>query len=164
MLVKGATGVEQATCHFLNQWWPSSLPHICIHHQYTTKSIHWRHNEHNGVSNHRRLDCFLNQPFVQVQIKENIKAPRHWPLWEEFGGDRWPVNSPHKGPVTHKMFPFDDVIMWWLFHVYANSPVIPQQIDRCNWHHYQSYVTALMKLLTRAAAKSMYGNAFPSRS
>ena len=23
----------------------------------------------------------------------------------------WPVNSPHKGPVTHKMFPFDDVIM-----------------------------------------------------
>ena len=24
----------------------------------------------------------------------------------------WPVNSPHKGPVTRKMFPFDDVIMW----------------------------------------------------
>ena len=27
----------------------------------------------------------------------------------------WPVNSPHKGPVTRKMFSFDDVIMcWWL--------------------------------------------------
>ena len=25
---------------------------------------------------------------------------------------RWPVNSPHKGPVTRKMFPFDDVIMY----------------------------------------------------
>ena len=25
--------------------------------------------------------------------------------------DRSPVNSPHKGPVTRKMFPFDDVIM-----------------------------------------------------
>ena len=25
---------------------------------------------------------------------------------------RWPVNSPHKWPVTRKMFPFDDVIMW----------------------------------------------------
>ena len=24
---------------------------------------------------------------------------------------RWPVNSPHKGPVMRKMFPFDDVIM-----------------------------------------------------
>ena len=27
------------------------------------------------------------------------------------GIHRWPVNSPHKGPVTLKMFPFDDVIM-----------------------------------------------------
>ena len=26
---------------------------------------------------------------------------------------RWPVNSQHKGPVTRKMFPFDDVIMQW---------------------------------------------------
>ena len=24
---------------------------------------------------------------------------------------RWPVNSPHKGPVTRRMFPIDDVIM-----------------------------------------------------
>ena len=27
------------------------------------------------------------------------------------GIHRWPVNSPHKGPITRKMFPFDDVIM-----------------------------------------------------
>ena len=27
------------------------------------------------------------------------------------GIHRWPVNSPHKGPVTRKMFPFYDVIM-----------------------------------------------------
>ena len=27
------------------------------------------------------------------------------------GIHRWPVKSPHKGPVTRKMFPFDDVIM-----------------------------------------------------
>ena len=27
--------------------------------------------------------------------------------------DRWPVNSPHKWPVTRKMLPFDDVIMYW---------------------------------------------------
>ena len=29
------------------------------------------------------------------------------------GIHRWQVNSPHKGPVTRKMFPFDDVIMEW---------------------------------------------------
>ena len=27
------------------------------------------------------------------------------------GIHRWPVNTPHKRPVTWKMFPFDDVIM-----------------------------------------------------
>ena len=26
---------------------------------------------------------------IQAQIKENIKAPRHWPLCGEFTGDRW---------------------------------------------------------------------------
>ena len=31
----------------------------------------------------------FTQPFIQAQIKENIKAPRHWPLWGEFTGDRW---------------------------------------------------------------------------
>ena len=29
------------------------------------------------------------------------------------GIHRWPVKSPHKGPVTRKMFPFDDVIMFY---------------------------------------------------
>ena len=29
------------------------------------------------------------------------------------GIHRGPVNSPHKWPVTRKMFPFDDVIMDW---------------------------------------------------
>ena len=33
----------------------------------------------------------FTQPFVQGQIPENIKAPRHWP-----------VNSAHKWPVTRK--------------------------------------------------------------
>ena len=30
----------------------------------------------------------------------------------------WPVNSPHKWPVTWKMFPFDDIIMYWHQHNY----------------------------------------------
>ena len=30
------------------------------------------------------------------------------------GIHRSPMNSPHKGPVTRKMFPFDDVIMHWV--------------------------------------------------
>ena len=30
----------------------------------------------------------FTQPFIQTQIKENIKAPRHWPLCGEFTGER----------------------------------------------------------------------------
>ena len=39
------------------------------------------------------------------------------------GIHRWSVNSPHKGPVTRKMFPFDDIIMKLgpsLIHVMAH--------------------------------------------
>ena len=52
------------------------------------QTLEWRHNESDYVSNHRGLDCLLNQ-VIQVQIKENIKAPRHWPLGGKFTGDRW---------------------------------------------------------------------------
>ena len=31
----------------------------------------------------------FTQPFIQPQIKENIKVPRNCPLWGEFAGDRW---------------------------------------------------------------------------
>ena len=31
----------------------------------------------------------ITEPFDLAQIKENIKALRHWPLWWEFTGDRW---------------------------------------------------------------------------
>ena len=34
-------------------------------------------------------------------------------LCGEFTGPRWPVDSPHKWPITRKMFPLDDVIMMW---------------------------------------------------
>ena len=54
------------------------------------------------------------QSFVEAKIKENIKAPRHWPL---SGIHRSPLDSPHKGSITRKMFSFDDVIMACI-HIY----------------------------------------------
>ena len=62
-----------------------------------------------GVSNNRRLDC-LFKPFVQAQIKENIKAPCHRQIFV-MEIHWWPVDSPHEGAITRKMFPFDGVIM-----------------------------------------------------
>ena len=37
---------------------------------------------------------------------------------------RGPVNFPHKWPVTRKMFPFDDVIMWFVAERYKPSRVL----------------------------------------
>ena len=39
-----------------------------------------------------------------------------------WGIHRGPVNSPHKGPVTRKMFPFDDVIMLIQCMYYLDFP------------------------------------------
>ena len=57
-------------------------------------SLQWRHYEHDGVSNHQPHDCWT---FIQAQIKENIKAPRHWPLCGEF------TNSYQRGKCFHLM-------------------------------------------------------------
>ena len=44
------------------------------------------------------------QPFIQAQIKDNIKDPRHWPLWMESTGDRWfPPNRACKAENIHLM-------------------------------------------------------------
>ena len=64
-------------------------------------SLPWRHNDHDGVSNHQPHGCLLNR-FFQTQMKENIKAPRHWPLWGDFNGDRWIPRT--KGQLRGKCF------------------------------------------------------------
>ena len=65
----------------------------------------------------------FNQLIIQAEIKENIKSSASKAFVR--GIHRWSVNSPHKGPVTRKLFPFDDVIM--LFHKRKIS-VIARQI------------------------------------
>ena len=46
---------------------------------------------------------------------------------------RGPVNSPHKGPVTRKMFPFDDVIMvvYWCAILIAHQIVMAKHGGSC---------------------------------
>ena len=47
----------------------------------------------------------FTQPFIQTQIKENIKASGHWPLCGEFTGDRWipRTNGQLRGKCFHLM-------------------------------------------------------------
>ena len=67
----------------------------------------WRHNGHDCVSNHQPHGCLLNRLFRR-RSKKTSKL-RVTGLF--VGNSPEPVNSPHKGPVTRKMFPFDNVIM-----------------------------------------------------
>ena len=62
-------------------------------------ALQWRHNERDVVSNHQLRHCLLNGLFRRRSKKtSNV-------------GDRW--ISLTKGPVTRKMFSFDDDIMVW---------------------------------------------------
>ena len=73
----------------------------------TGTTLHWRHNDHDGASNHQPHGSLLNRFFGRWSKKTS--KLRVTGLCA--GKSPWPVNSPHKGPVTRKMFPFDDVIM-----------------------------------------------------
>ena len=71
-------------------------------------SLRRRHNGRDTDSNHQPPDCFLNRLFRR-RSKKTSKL--HVTGLCAGGIHRRPVNSPHKWPVTRKMFPFDGVIM-----------------------------------------------------
>ena len=70
------------------------------------KTLQWRHNERNGVSNRRRLDCLLNSLSRRRSKKHQGTAP----LVFVRGIHRYPLGFPHKVQVTWKILPFDDVM------------------------------------------------------
>ena len=84
-------------------------------------TLQWRHNDHDSISNHQPHGCLHNRLFRR-RSKKTSKL-RVTGLCA--GNSPGPVNSPHKGPVARKMFPFDDVIMKWLF----NQPSVCQTIS-----------------------------------
>ena len=71
------------------------------------RPLQWRHNERDGVSNQRRLDCLHNCLFGR-RSKKTSKL-RVTGLCE--GNPSVTGDSPHKGTVTRKVFPFDYVVM-----------------------------------------------------
>ena len=126
MLVKGATGTNSREVYCTEVFWLS----VCLYIVHSIKyaavllwlyfvvvmwlyyqfSLHWCHNDHDDVSNHLPHRCLLNHLF-RHRSKKTSKL-RITGLC--VGNSPGPVNSPHKGPVTRKMFLFDDVIMFWI--------------------------------------------------
>ena len=60
---------------------------------------------------------------------------------------RWPVNSPHRGPVTWQMFPFDNVMM--MMHnddVCINKIHFIQFVTHSWWRHQMETFSALLAI------------------
>ena len=87
-------------------------------------SLQRHHNTRDGVSNHQHHDCSLDCLFRRRSKKTLKLRGSGLCAWNS-------VNSPHKSPVTWKMFPFDDVII--------------RNFMQCNWRHAElQYIIIIM--------------------
>ena len=64
-----------------------------------------------------------------------------------WGIHRGPVNSPHKGPVTRKMFPFDDVIM---------LPTMSKAMTEITTHRHREWYMAKRVVVKPKAGVSLW--------
>ena len=78
-----------------------------IGHHCNPFTLQWRHNGRYSVSNTSLAIVYSTVYSGTDQINHQSSASLAF-VW---GIHRRPVNSPHKWPVTRKIFPFDDVIM-----------------------------------------------------
>ena len=78
----------------------------------TVPSLQWRHNEHDGVSNHRRLECLLN-PLFRRRSKKILKL-RVAGLCE----GNPPVTG---GFLSQRPSNSENVSIWWLHHATVSS-------------------------------------------
>ena len=84
--------------------WPcQKIILVFVHLHEMWYSLHRRHNGHDGVSNHQRLDCLLNCLF-RHRSKKTSKLRVTGPLYGELTAYRW------NGPLAHY-----DVTVMWLF-------------------------------------------------
>ena len=74
----------------------------------------WRHDHYSDVMVGAMASQITSLTIVYSTVysgKDKRKYHSSASLAFVWGIHRWPVNSPHKWPVTRKMFPFDDVII-----------------------------------------------------
>ena len=70
-------------------------------------TLQWRHNGRDSVS---KTSLTIAYPTLYSDADQRKHQSSAWIAFVRVI-HRWPVNSPHKYPVTRKMFPFEDVIM-----------------------------------------------------
>ena len=104
-------------------------------HNWADVALQWRHNGLNGVSNHQPHHFLLNRLFGRRSEKTS----------------KFRVTGLCAGPVTRKMFPFDDAIMRLSDVGSLMSKQSDQQcVDR--WHFQSILFTQLYKWVSQMRA------------
>ena len=83
------------------------------------------------------LAIFYSTVYSRRRSENNIKDPRHWPLWGKSTGNRRIPRT--KGQPRAKVFPFDDVIM-------------PCKADNPRMHNYPYMYKSIYVLVTLVSA------------
>ena len=80
-------------------------------------ALQWRHNEPAVVSQITDVSIVRSTFGSGADLRKHHSSAS---LAFVRAIQQWPVNSPHKRPVTQKMFPLDDVIMG-IIHLYQSE-------------------------------------------
>ena len=119
-------------CNDVSHWLGASLESALDHRQAKSmaemcsyvQGINWYHN--NGVTMSAVMSQITGMSTVcsvACSSAHQRKHQRSASLAFVRGNHRWPVDSPHKEPVTLKMFPYSDIIMnitiWKRFRIHG---------------------------------------------
>ena len=108
--------IEYSGLHHARAWLSSGLDHWEIPTACFLKSAQWMYSRFWQHYCDAMMGVMASQitTIVYSTVNSGSDQRKHQssaPLAFVQGIHRWPMNSPHKRPVTRKMFPFDDVIM-----------------------------------------------------
>ena len=111
----GKNNASLIECFSSYGWW-SSIWHQIKSWKYLLENIHCFlvHTHYSDVTMGAMASQITSLTNVYQAVHSGADQRKHQSsasLAFVRGIHRWPVNSPHKWPVTRKMFPFEDVIM-----------------------------------------------------
>ena len=128
-------------------------PNICICHPQRLAlgdPLHWRHNEHDGVSDHQPHDCLLNRLFMRRSRETS----------ELRVADLCAGNSPVTGEFpAQRASNAENVSIWLHHHVISHDHSAFQTLQRQEHHSVPNHrelnclFNSLFKLITKRASK-----------
>ena len=126
-----------------NLTWSFDHTTASMHH-----SLYWLHNGRHGVWNQWQLDRLFNS--WSMPISKETTKPASLALCK--GNHRWPVDYPHKGPVTWKTFPCHGAIMHSPHH-YTDAIMSAMASGVSNHQPHDCLLNCLLRLRSKETSR-----------